>query len=916
MAETPSWSQLTQSLNTLLTNVHSIASSQNLTGDSGVSFSQPSGSQPAKTSVTLTRLSTDTSILAMQDDPGVHVTASPSIYKANEPSLNGLSNPAQATASSTTGSSYIEEFQAQDALTCAARELKPIGDVLRTDRLRSPFGKTSLSSECVALLKLSLRLPPSTPQTKQACTDAQIEAMRVLANLCIDHAENRDQVHLVSGAATIVQVLSSVLDGTAAASTTGDAMLSLFPLKTLTLIRTSVGALLNLQLEHADTRASLLNVESIKTLARVGSDERIYSPNAWTGPHPVGSLEDGDIVDKVKIGATIASWSWRVVQEVCDNQGQPGQPARPGSTTGADDDEDDGANAILTQAGFGATILPLLHFYRNAESKPEEGGEYLDLDAGDVTDLIDADAEILQSVAELIEKCSQSEVEHRKLAVLPPAEGWQSKAAVVEPFRSPLDFFMSFVEFSAPPSRWSIDEDADSSLPPPEDEEALIEALKSFSKTKAAIARAIVAIAGEDDNMSELFGGGLEKPTASDSSTKDGQGWFISRLKSWIKYDAKKRDDLVSCGMLALGNLARKDSHCLALVNQHNLAPFLASLMSPSNDIKVSHGLVSLLKNLSIPSDNKSVIGELGVIENVSQFLRKEKDMVQPLQFGTIGLLKHLCSGVPDNAIRLIGRPSEASAEPEVKQESALDLVLALIRRTDDVPTRMESTRVIVNVIKTLWSSSSASLDQGKLARARKALVRVEVAKALTEMVRGSPKYPVLVNEGIFALTLLGSDKAGARLVAVSLLSEPSRPAPDSDSDHSSDKGKNVMAPPRRRSTYDSANSTSSQPPPPPPSSLDMVCSVLARKDARMPPQFACNACMLIMALSESFKAEGGGSDADEIGGDEAILEVATRSRPALVQLSRQGPQEAIEPSEKALALVESILLPPKTPPT
>lgn len=572
---------------------------------------------------------------------------------------------------------------------------------------------------------------------------------------------------------------------------------------------------------------------------------------------------------------------------------------------------------------------------------------------------------------------------------------------------------MAFFEGAAPPASWSGGVEG---LPQPADLTASQEAVRAFGRYKAAVARAVVAVAGEDDNMALLFGGSPEEEisvgaTGSKDAGKD--AWFIETLKEWMKRDPKERDDLVSCAMLALGNLARKgefvcdlhimsgcmgtrnarmrcltpfpfasaDSHCLALVHRHNLAPFSSTLLRRGeSDIKVSHGLVGLLKNLSIPAANKPVIGALGVIPAVAPFLRREKDMVQPLQFGTVGLLKHLCAGELDNALRLVLPEQEAGKSQGVNENSAprvagdegtLEALLALTRRTDDVPTRMEGTRVLVNVIKTLWSSSSSPapssgatdgvLSQSSSSavptdrsdarsRARTRLVRSDVTHALAEMVRGSPKYPVLVNEGVFGLTLVGSTVAGgefyrigaeetygcarslilaliprvaptARLVAHSLLYEPERSPPSSPSPGAD--GGLPPALPRRRGTADSNASTSSQPPPPPPRSLDMVCNVLARRDARMPPQFAANACALLQAVfaAELSDVGAGGvsqSEANGKGGDEerrekkegreAIKQLALGSKAALEHLRDEGPQEALEPARKALESLAKVL--------
>ncbi|TKY85815.1 hypothetical protein EX895_005356 [Sporisorium graminicola] len=461
--------------------------------------------------------------------------------------------------------------------------------------------------------------------------------------------------------------------------------------------------------------------------------------------------------------------------------------------------------------------------------------------------------------------------------------------------QSGLDMLMSFVEKAELPREWVRDfaatsADDDKAAASTEDVQAAEEMRKVFAQVKANVARAVVAISGDDTNMVELF---------------SGSSGFIGRLKAWIRYDPKTRDDVVSCGMLALGNLARSDAHCLSLVQEHELAPFLASFLAQADDIKVAHGLVSLLKNLSIPAANKAIIGQLGVIDAVVRFLNRDKDMVQPLQFATVGLLKHLCAGVTANAVRFVDGDRGSS-----RRGDSLNALIDMIQRIDDVPTKMEATRVLVNVVKSLWTSARSSdsseapaLTEEAVLAARSRVVRRDVIQALAEMVRTSPKYPVLVNEGVIALTLVGSDRMGAELVSLSLLAEPNKAKADEDEDEAmaSDNEMDALRTSRRRSTVDSSASTSSHPLPPPERALDMVNLVLARRDARMPPQFASNACALVLSLCHA--TQGATSSTGAVG-QEAVGRVATQTQAALQQLKDQGPTEALSAAADALEAV------------
>lgn len=141
------------------------------------------------------------------------------------------------------------------------------------------------------------------------------------------------------------------------------------------------------------------------------------------------------------------------------------------------------------------------------------------------------------------------------------------------------------------------------------------------------------------------------------------------------------------------------------------------------------------------------------------------------------------------NSLRLLETPSASVANsPETPAPySPFDLVLALIARTDDIRLRSEATRIVVNVVRTLFStkplgnsasdmahaspitptpssaaSNSLDAEETMKRRGRPLIVRKEVAEGLSEMVRLSERYPMLINEAIVGLTLLaGSGGAG-----------------------------------------------------------------------------------------------------------------------------------------------------------
>jgi hypothetical protein len=139
---------------------------------------------------------------------------------------------------------------------------------------------------------------------------------------------------------------------------------------------------------------------------------------------------------------------------------------------------------------------------------------------------------------------------------------------------------------------------------------------------------------------------------------------------------------------------------------------------------------------------NKQSIGAAGSIQAVAPFLDASKDMLKPVQFAVIGILKLLAVGdgktremevyTADafisnidsvfflyffffcfskqkkvfNATQIV--TTEQSLDDGASDNiSPLDRVVEFIQRVDDMAAKSEATRVLVNLIKTAWSQGS-----------------------------------------------------------------------------------------------------------------------------------------------------------------------------------------------------------------
>lgn len=155
---------------------------------------------------------------------------------------------------------------------------------------------------------------------------------------------------------------------------------------------------------------------------------------------------------------------------------------------------------------------------------------------------------------------------------------------------------------------------------------------------------------------------------------------LLKYMEDWLdSYDI----DLLTTGVLALGNFARTDSHCIAMVERNittkllgmydkiELYPkkkrknyknfilffsfFIAAILSKNNGIddemKLQHALLSALRNLVIPRENKSVIIQAGLVETILPMLKIHQP---PVVYKLLGTLRMLIDGQAHLAHKLL----------------------------------------------------------------------------------------------------------------------------------------------------------------------------------------------------------------------------------------------------------------------
>ncbi|KAH9946201.1 uncharacterized protein BXZ73DRAFT_86375 [Epithele typhae] len=594
---------------------------------------------------------------------------------------------------------------------------------------QTALGQTLLPQTLNSLLKGLL-----VDRSALGCKAAVFELLRVAANLCMDHDENRGYLLEAGFPQTVVTLLP--------AQHTPHPCLSRSEI-----VKTAIGFLLNASVGYAST-----------------SD-------------PGNPSED--LGESWSLRATTASWSWRAIEELRGDDGN--QP---------------------TGDMFGPDALPVLVSQLRGFVPPYPTPPPLFATPASRRTFVQTDFDIYEQVCGLIESLCL-DVDDVRLSL---ARGMTfSEDHGIKCLSEMLDF----VERADYPSYWTSEE-----RPSKE---------KGFDLGKGAIVKAIVETSGDEMNIDILW---------DDSEADKPGGEFVSRMVAWIHshkdLKTSSRDDLLICATLSLGNICRRDAHSTAIVKTPiSLAPDLASLLEPEVDLKVKHGAIGLLKHLAQSQGCRPALGEAGVIQRLasSQIWSERADMVEVIQVAAIGVAKHMCNGSIDNTFALV-LPDES--------DSAMQQILALVRRSDSITVKSEGTRVLVNATKSVWTTDPKTLDAEHAQRREacmKALAQEPCVSALARLVGRSKRYPTLVNEGVVALSLISTYPSGGTLVLDSLLN----PLP-------TEAVRATTQPP-----MSAVSATENSPTVGPRRALDMITAVLRESAGpKVPPEVRANACALL----------------------------------------------------------------------
>ncbi|PTU20209.1 hypothetical protein P175DRAFT_0439815 [Aspergillus ochraceoroseus IBT 24754] len=246
-------------------------------------------------------------------------------------------------------------------------------------------------------------------------------------------------------------------------------------------------------------------------------------------------------------------------------------------------------------------------------------------------------------------------------------------------------------------------------------------------------------------------------------------------LKSWL---ATTKDQLQICACIMLGNLARSDAVCEAMVRDLKIHEELIGILNSNARGAVLHSALGFLKNLAIASDNRLYLGRAGIVPAISHLWGYET--VPQVQLAATSIARQLIISSVENISRLLDQPPSASSSGNITPDADTDknpaecsptylsLLLALFEKTDSTPIKTEIGRIVASICRTLVRESREQSAQATSLLGSLFSKHEGVALPVGAMVTQT-QWPVVRSEAWFALALMASSKPGASAVVYCL---------------------------------------------------------------------------------------------------------------------------------------------------
>ncbi|KAE8326087.1 armadillo-type protein [Aspergillus sergii] len=222
-------------------------------------------------------------------------------------------------------------------------------------------------------------------------------------------------------------------------------------------------------------------------------------------------------------------------------------------------------------------------------------------------------------------------------------------------------------------------------------------------------------------------------------------------LRSWLQ---RTEDQLQICSCVMLGNLARSDEVCQAMVRDLNIHRDLISIVKSDTKGAVLHAALGFLKNLAIAGDNRLHLGRAGIIHAVSRLW--EYETVPQVQFAATSIVRQVIIASVENVSHLL-----ENFPGDEDHRTYLSQLLLRFEKTDSTPIRTEIGRIIASICRTLVPKSREQDEEADAILKRLFSIHSGIAFPLGAMI-SQTQWPVVRSEGWFALALMASSQPGS----------------------------------------------------------------------------------------------------------------------------------------------------------
>ncbi|KAK2739264.1 hypothetical protein FQN57_006599 [Myotisia sp. PD_48] len=222
-----------------------------------------------------------------------------------------------------------------------------------------------------------------------------------------------------------------------------------------------------------------------------------------------------------------------------------------------------------------------------------------------------------------------------------------------------------------------------------------------------------------------------------------------------MKWLSSNQEELVICGCVMLGNLARDDDICKSMIEDYDIHILLIAILKRENARgTILYSALGYLKNLAIAGDNREHLGAAGVIQAVSPLWAL--DSIPHAQLMAVSLARQtILLSIPN--INILLSPLSSDNDSPASRRTYLSLILSLFGRTDDTSILTEIGRTIAALCR-----STARLETG--IEDRVFALHPDVARPIGFMITQTD-WPVVQSEGWFALALMAARSTGTAAV-------------------------------------------------------------------------------------------------------------------------------------------------------